>query len=141
MKCALLLAAALLWPVANSAAAQTAVTPMVERVATIAVLDKVSQEVADYEVLPGERIAYRALSIRLVACDATPPWAEREEQGAFVQIDDRRAREGENQRLFSGWLYAKSPSLNSFDHPGYDVWVRSCAMAFPETGPDTSEDS
>ena len=120
-------------PAAAQQAETSGPTPMEERVAVIAVLDKVSQVVTEYEMSPGDSEDYRALSIRLVACEKTPPWAPREEEGAFLQIDDRRAGEGESRRLFSGWLFANSPSLNSFDNPAYDVWVRSCTMDFPDT--------
>lgn len=111
-------------------------TPMEERTATLAVLDKVSQQTFEYEMSPGDSVEYRGIALRLVACEATPPWAEREEAGAFVQIDSRRGED--TRRLFSGWLFANSPSLNSFDNPAYDVWVRSCTMAFPETDPETT---
>ena len=112
------------------------VTPMDERVAVVSVLDKVSGDTADYEVRPGDRIKFRALNIRLVACETTPPWAQMPQTGAFVQVDKRR-NGGGVARIFSGWLFAESPSLNSVDDPNYDVWVKSCAMSFPESGPDT----
>src|SRR3546814_10321454 len=65
-------------------------------------------------------------------CEKQPPWEE-QLTGAFLQID---SLEGERpQRVFSGWLFVESPSLNSFDNPRYDVWVRSCAMSFPESDP------
>ena len=57
--------------------AQPEPTPMGERVAVVAVLDKVSQKTAEYEVRPGDRIQFRALSIRMQACETTPPWEPR----------------------------------------------------------------
>lgn len=32
-------------------------------------------------------------------------------------------------RIFSGWMFASSPGLNSLDHPVYDVWVIDCKTA------------
>lgn len=29
-------------------------------------------------------------------------------------------------RIFSGWMFASSPGLNSLEHPVYDVWVIDC---------------
>ncbi|WP_306253394.1 DUF2155 domain-containing protein [Parvularcula sp. IMCC14364] len=35
--------------------------------------------------------------------------------------------------LFSGWMFASSPSLNALEHPVYDVWVIDCKMVEPPT--------
>lgn len=110
-------------------------TPMVDRVITLSVLNKNNGQTRDFRVRPGATVSFGRLTIRARACEATPPW-ERPWSGAFLQIDDR-PRRGGTQRIFSGWLFAESPSLNSVDHPVYDVWVKSCAMSFPEIGPDT----
>jgi hypothetical protein len=110
-------------------------TPMAERVITFAVLNKNNGQTRDFRVRPGTVVNYGRLTIRARACEATPPW-ERPWSGAFLQIDDRPKRGG-TKRVFSGWLFAESPSINSFDHPVYDVWVKSCAMSFPEIGADT----
>ena len=110
-------------------------TPMAERVIPFAVLNKNHGESRDFRVRPGAVVNYGRLTIRARACEATPPW-ERPWSGTFLQIDDRPKRGG-SRRVFSGWLFAQSPSINSFDHAVYDVWVKSCAMSFPEIGPDT----
>lgn len=110
-------------------------TPMAERIATVAILNKHNSRTRDFRIRPGTAIRFERLTVRVRACEATPPW-ERPWSGAFVQIDDQPKR-GRLQRVFSGWLFAESPSINSFDHPVYDVWVKSCAMSFPEIGPDT----
>ena len=108
-------------------------TPMSERTAKVALLNKQNGRVQEFLLRPGSRVASGRLAIILRACETTPPWERPILTGGFVQIDDLVTR----KRLFSGWLYAESPSLNSFDHPVFDVWVRSCTMRFPETGPDT----
>lgn len=41
------------------------------------------------------------------------------------------AQQGEEKpvdpdRIFSGWMFASSPALNSMEHPVYDVWVIDC---------------
>lgn len=110
-------------------------TPMAERVVTVAILNKNNSQARDFKVRPGAAVRYERLTVRVRACEATPPW-ERPWSGAFLQIDDQ-PRRGAAKRIFSGWLFTESPSINSFDHPVYDVWVKSCAMSFPEIGPDT----
>jgi hypothetical protein len=111
-------------------------TPNAERVLSIGVLDKVSSETKLLTLKPGHFTRFGKLRIIARTCAASPPW-EKPHTGAFLQIDGPTAKSGKRARLFSGWLFAESPSLNSFDHPRYDVWVRSCTMRFPETGPDT----
>nr|WP_184069302.1 DUF2155 domain-containing protein [Sphingosinicella soli] len=110
-------------------------TPNAERVLVIGVLDKVSSETRDLTLKPGETVRFGKLRISARTCEASPPW-QRPHTGAFLQIDGP-VRDNTVKRLFSGWLFAESPSLNSFDNARYDVWVRSCAMRFPETGPRT----
>lgn len=122
-------------PAAPKAAPAKLPTPNAERVLVIGVLDKVSSETRDLTLKPGETVRFGKLRIAARTCEASPPW-QRPHTGAFLQIDGP-VRDNTMKRLFSGWLFAESPSLNSFDNERYDVWVRSCAMRFPETGPRT----
>ena len=68
--------------------------------------------------------------MRLRACETTAPWEEEKLTGAFVQVDVQQPDQKWN-RVFSGWLYKESPSLNVVEHPVYDVWPKSCAMTYP----------
>ena len=108
-------------------------TPMPERVVGFAALNKRNGHTATFTARPGEQVAFDALTIRVRACETTPPW-EAKLTGAFLQIDE--ARRGKPVRLYSGWMF-DSASLHPLEHPLYDVWVKSCAMSFPPTGPDT----
>jgi hypothetical protein len=122
-------------PAAPKAAPVKLPTPNAERVLVIGVLDKVSSETRNLTLKPGETVRFGKLRIAARTCEASPPW-QRPHTGAFLQIDGP-VRDNTMKRLFSGWLFAESPSLNSFDNERYDVWVRSCAMRFPDTGPRT----
>ena len=106
------------------------VTPMAERVAVIALLNKRNGIVRDFTLKPGQAIRAKDALIRLRACDSTAPWETERLTGAFVQLDVRRS-DRNWERVFSGWVYKESPSLNVVEHPVYDVWVRSCAMTWP----------
>ena len=106
------------------------VTPMGERVAVLGLLNKRNGIVRDITLKPGQAIRVRDAVIRLRACDATAPWENDRLTGAFVQLDIAQP-DGSGKRVFSGWLYKESPSLNVVEHPVYDVWVRSCAMSWP----------
>lgn len=111
------------------------VTPMGERVAVIAVLNKRNGIVTDLEMTPGQARRVGDAILRLRACETTAPWEAETLTGAFLQLDVKR-RQGEGyDRVFSGWVWAESPSLNVVEHPVFDAWPKSCTMSFPE-GPE-----
>jgi hypothetical protein len=108
------------------------VTPMGERVAVLGFLNKRNGIERDISVRPGQAIKVRDdVIVRLRACETTPPWQFDKWTGAFVQMDVRQG-DGRWRRVFSGWLYKESPSLNVVEHPVYDVWPKSCVMSFPD---------
>lgn len=105
-------------------------TPMGERVAVLGLLNKRNGIVRDLTLKPGQAIRFRDAVVRLRACDATAPWENEQLTGAFVQLDVEQPG-GAWKRVFSGWLYKESPSLNVVEHPVYDVWPKSCAINWP----------
>jgi len=118
---------------AAAAANQAGVTPMAQRVAVLAILNKRNGIVRDVALHPGQSARWKDITVRLRACEATAPWEPEKLTGAFVQVDVQRPDRKWN-RVFSGWLYKESPSLNVVEHPVYDVWPKSCEMTYP-TGP------
>lgn len=112
------------------------VTPMNERVAVLGLLNKRNSETWELKMRPGDSLRYGDAVVHLRACEKTAPWEMDPLTGAFVQLDVRQP-DGEWRRVFSGWLYAERPALNVVQHPIFDVWPKSCAMTFPETGPRT----
>jgi len=113
---------------------EAGVTPMAQRVAVLGLLNKRNGLVREVALRPGQTARWNDLIVHLRACEATAPWEQEKLTGAFVQVDvdgtDKRWR-----RVFSGWLYKESPSLNVVEHPVYDVWTKSCAMSFPAGPP------
>jgi hypothetical protein len=113
------------------AASATGATPMAQRVATIGLLNKRNNVSEDITLKPGEAREIGPVIIRLSACERTAPWELPQETGAFVQVDIRERGADQHRRVFSGWLFRESPSLNVVEHPIYDVWVKNCAMRWP----------
>lgn len=111
-------------------------TPMAERVAVIGLLNKRNGISRELTLKPGQAMKVGDVIVRLRACETTAPWEAQKLTGAFVQLDVRNPR-GQYQRVFSGWLYKETPSLNVVEHPVYDVWPKSCAMTHPEAGAST----
>ena len=112
-------------------------TPMAERTAVIGLLNKRNGLTRDLTMKPGEALRVGDAIVRLLACETTAPWENIQETGAFVQLDVRSSADNKWRRAFSGWLFRDRPDRNVVQHPIYDVWVRSCAMEWPESGPDT----
>jgi hypothetical protein len=113
-----------------TAAGQGGVTPMAQRVAVLGILNKRNGIVKDLALHPGQSARWKDLLVRLRACETTAPWEDEKLTGAFVQADVQ-GTDKNWRRVFSGWLYKESPSLNVVEHPVYDVWVKSCEMTYP----------
>jgi hypothetical protein len=112
-------------------------TPMAQRVAQIGLLNKRNGLTRTLTLKPGEALRVGNAIVRLRACETTAPWEMDKETGAFVQLDVLESRDDKWHRVFSGWLFKERPDRNVVNHPIYDVWVMSCAMSWPETGPET----
>ena len=117
-----------------TAAGQGGVTPMAQRVAVLGILNKRNGIVQNVTLRPGQSVRWKDAIVRLRACETTAPWEEEKLTGAFVQLDVQKPDKSWN-RVFSGWLYKESPSLNVVEHPIYDVWPKSCAMTYPAGPP------
>ncbi|PZN96042.1 MAG: DUF2155 domain-containing protein [Alphaproteobacteria bacterium] len=115
--------------------AVTGVTPNAQRDVTIGAINKRTGETRAFVGHPGDSFDFGSLHVVVRTCETTPPWEQRL-TGAFLLIDEKLLR-GAPKRVFSGWMFAESPSLHPLEHPRYDIWVKSCTMRFPETGPDT----
>ncbi len=112
------------------------VTPNAQRDVVIGAIDKRSGETRAFRGHPGDSFDFGTLHVIVRTCEVTPPWEQRL-TGAFLLIDERPLRSGGGKRIYAGWMFAESPSLHPLEHPRYDIWVKSCAMRFPDTGPDT----
>ncbi len=123
-------------PSGDNAALSRDETPMAERVAVIGLLNKRNGVERDLTMKPGEALRVGDVVVRLRACETSAPWEAEPLTGAFVQLDTQ-GRDKRWRRIFSGWLYKESPSLNVVEHPIYDVWPKSCAMQHPDIGADT----
>ena len=116
--------------VASTAKGEGGVTPMAERVAVLGILNKRNGIVQNVSLHPGQSVRWKDVIVRLRACEATAPWEEEKLTGAFVQVDVQRPDKNWG-RVFSGWLYKESPSLNVVENPAYDVTPKSCEMTYP----------
>lgn len=110
-------------------------TPVKDRVATLGLINKRNNITQDVVLRVGESRRIGNVILKLATCERTAPWEDPQETGAFVQVFvEERASTADRlawHKVFSGWLFKNSPSLNVVEHPVYDVWVKDCAMKFP----------
>ena len=87
-------------------------------------LDKVTGRMSVIDVPVNGEVKFGSFSVVVRDCQATPP-DETPENYAFVDVADTN-REGKIYNIFKGWMVSSSPSLNSVEHPIYDVWLLDC---------------
>lgn len=112
-------------------------TPVKDRVLVIGVLAKRTGQTRSFTLKPNQFVRFAGLRITARTCETTPPWERPKLSGAFLQVDEKLG-DAPEKRVFSGWLFAESPSLNVMEHPRYDVWLKSCTMRFPDRAPSAS---
>lgn len=107
------------------------VTPVADRMVQIGALSKRTGQSRSFSLKPGQSVEFAGIRITARTCETTPPWERPALTGAFLQVDEKLGN-APLRRVFSGWLFAQSPSLNVMAHPRYDVWVKTCTMRFPD---------
>jgi hypothetical protein len=94
------------------------------RTAVLQGLDKVTARIKEIDAPVDQETTFGTLAITPKACLETPP-TEPPESAAFLVIDEGHG-DGTRKRLFSGWMFASTPSISALEDPIYDVWVLSC---------------
>lgn len=123
-------------------AATEGATPMSDRVAVIGLLNKRNNLTEDLEMKPGESRRIGDVIVRVQACERTAPWEFPRQTGAFIQVLVRDGgQNGQWRKVFSGWQFVESPSLNVVEHPIYDAWVKECRMSFSGEAPPPAASS
>ncbi|MEM7191682.1 MAG: DUF2155 domain-containing protein, partial [Pseudomonadota bacterium] len=108
-------------PITESRAA-----PIKNEVAIFAALDKVTGRIQHLEIPINQTVEFGALKVTPRVCDSRPP-TEKPNTATFVEVDEVKLT-GEQQRIFTGWMFAESPGLHAVEHPVFDVWLTSCKM-------------
>ena len=112
-------------PIVALAAAMPAAAERIEnRVAVFAALDKVTARIKSLPVPLNETVRFGNLKITPRVCYSRPP-TEPPKTTTFVEVDEVKL-DGQEQRIFTGWMFAESPGLNAVEHPVFDVWLTGC---------------
>jgi len=88
-------------------------------------LDKITAKTSDIKLIVGEKFLFGPLEIKVLKCQ----YSEVEniaDTVAYLQVKDLSIKDNDQVFLFNGWTFKSSPTLQSIDHPIYDLWIMSC---------------
>ncbi len=91
----------------------------------ITALDKVTAKTSEIRLVIGEKEFFGPLEIKALKCQLSET-SETLDTVAYLQVRDLSIKNNNQVYLFNGWTFASSPTLQSIDHPIYDLWVTSC---------------
>ena len=91
----------------------------------IKVLDKISSKNTLVVLKNGEEIKHKDLTIKSIKCKNSE-FDDNPEITAYLQVKDLTNKDKNDVFVFNGWMFSSSPSIASFDHPVYDIWLLSC---------------
>lgn len=109
------------------------------QIAIFAALDKVSARISHLEIKLDETAKFGALKVTPRVCFTRPP-TEPPLTSAFVEVDEIKLN-GEEEKIFSGWMFAQSPGLNAVQHPVFDVWLTNCKISSGDASADSPRKS
>lgn len=94
------------------------------KVAVFSALDKVTATIQKLTVPLNETREFGALKVTPRVCYSRPP-TEQPKTTSFVEVQEVQL-DGQEKKIFSGWMFAESPGLNAVEHPVFDVWLTGC---------------
>ena len=91
----------------------------------IRALDKITAKTSEIRLAIGEKEFFGPLEITALKCQLSEN-NDSKDTVAYLQVKDLSAKDNNQVFLFNGWTFASSPTLQSIDHPVYDLWIISC---------------
>ena len=89
------------------------------------ILDKVSSKNYKVQIKIGEEKIFKNISIKPFKCKNSE-FDDNPEIIAYLQVKDLKNLGNDEVFVFNGWTFSSSPSINTFDHPVYDLWLTKC---------------
>ena len=88
-------------------------------------LDKITAKTSAIKLTIGEKKYFGSLEIKALKCQLSEN-NDSTDTVAYLQVKDLSTKDNNQVFLFNGWTFASSPTLQSIDHPIYDLWIVSC---------------
>ena len=91
----------------------------------IKALDKITAKTSSIRLGIGEKKFFGPLEIKALKCQLSEN-NDFIDTVAYLQVKDLSAKDNNQVFLFNGWTFASNPTLQSIDHPVYDLWITGC---------------
>jgi hypothetical protein len=88
-------------------------------------LDKITAKTSAIRLAVGEKEFFGPLEIKALKCQLSEN-KDSTDTVAYLQVKDISAKDNNQVFLFNGWTFASSPTLQSIDHPIFDLWIIGC---------------
>ena len=88
-------------------------------------LDKITAKTSTIRLAVGEKEFFGPLEIKALKCQLSEN-KDSTDAVAYLQVKDLSAKDNNQVFLFNGWTFASSPTLQSIDHPIFDLWIIGC---------------
>jgi len=88
-------------------------------------LDKITARTSDIDIVLGKKRKFGYLEILAKKCKQS---IETNNKGvvAYIQVKDLSEKRDNKVFVFNGWTFSSGPTIKTFDHPVYDLWVTGC---------------
>ncbi len=100
--------------------------------AVVRFINKLSSKMEVFEIPVGDSKVVDNLILTVRACYGRPE-NELQENSMFIEVYEKSnsyvRKSGSTQqgkKIFSGWMFSSTTSLNPLQHPNYDLWVLEC---------------
>ena len=88
-------------------------------------LDKITAKTSSFKLAVGDKKFFGSLEINALKCQLYEG-KDTSDAVAYIQVIDLSSKNNNQVFLFNGWTFASSPTLQSIDHPIYDLWITGC---------------
>ena len=88
-------------------------------------LNKITAKTSSLRLAIGENSFFGPLEIKALKCQLSQTESV-PDTIAYIQVKDLSNKRNDQVFIFNGWTFASSPTLQSIDHPVYDLWITSC---------------
>ena len=88
-------------------------------------LDKITAKTSSFRIAIGDKKFFGPLEIKALKCQLFEG-ENSSDTVAYLQVKDFSTKDNDRVFFFNGWTFASSPTLQSIDHPIYDLWITGC---------------
>ena len=91
----------------------------------IKILDKLSSKNKLLKIEIGQDYIFKNLMLKVLKCKNSE-FDDNPDITSYLQVRDLNNKDNNEVFVFNGWTFSSSPSIQSFDHPVYDLWILRC---------------